>query len=49
MKKTLKKILAQAGYLLNRAGIRKCDIKVTSVEETIEELICTEKSLVRLQ
>ena len=48
MKKTLKKILAQAGYLLNRAGIRKCDIKVTSVEETIEELICTEKSLVRL-
>lgn len=48
MKKLIKSILAQTEYLLYRTGIRKCDIKVTGIAETIEELIHTEKSLVRL-
>lgn len=48
MKRIIKKAAAQIAYLLCRAGIRKCNIKVTGIEETIEELIRTEKSLVRL-
>ena len=48
MKRVIKKAAAQIEYLLCRAGVRKCDIKVTGIEETIEELIRTEKSLVRL-
>lgn len=48
MKRVIKKTAAQIEYLLCRAGIRKWNIEVTGIEETIEELIRTEKSLVRL-
>lgn len=47
MKRIMKKILAQIDYLLYRAGIRKCNIKVKPVDEMIEELTTTSKSLVR--
>ncbi|MCM1153932.1 MAG: GT-D fold domain-containing glycosyltransferase [Roseburia sp.] len=47
MKRLIKDILAQIDYLLYRAGIKKCSLKVHSVEETIEELICTDKSMIR--
>lgn len=48
MKSAIKKAAAQIAYLLRRAGIRKNNIKVAGIGETIEELIRTEKSLVRL-
>lgn len=47
MKRLIKDILAQIDYLLYRTGLKKCHIKVNSVEETIDELICTNKSMIR--
>lgn len=47
MKQLIKDIFAQIDYLLYRVGIRKCCIKVQSIEKTIEELIHTDKSMVR--
>ena len=47
MKRAIKGILAQIDYLLYRAGLKKCPIKVHSVEETIDELVRTNKSMIR--
>lgn len=47
MKKFIKKILAQIDYMLYRSGMKKCDIRVKSVDRMIEELTQTSKSLVR--
>ena len=47
MKKFIKDILAQIDYLLYRVGIKKGHIKVYTVDETINELINTSKSMVR--
>ncbi|MDE6908592.1 MAG: GT-D fold domain-containing protein [Lachnospiraceae bacterium] len=47
MKQFIKDVLAQADYILYRNGIKKNRIKVHTVEETIKELVCTEKSMVR--
>ena len=47
MKRVIKDILAQIDYLLYRTGMKKCHIKVHSVEETIDELIHTDKRMIR--
>lgn len=47
IKKLVKDILAQIDYSLYRIGWKKCGIKVHSVDETIEELIHTDKSMIR--
>ncbi|MBS7340323.1 MAG: DUF1792 domain-containing protein [Lachnospiraceae bacterium] len=47
MKQTIKAVLAQMDYGLYRMGIKKCSIKVHTIEETISELITTNKSMVR--
>ena len=47
MKRVIKDILAQIDYLLYRTGVKKCHIKLHSVEETIDELIHTNKSMIR--
>lgn len=47
MKRLIKDILAQIDYLFYRTGLKKCHIKVNSVEETIDELIHTNKSMIR--
>ena len=47
IKRFVKDILALIDYGLYRVGIKKCGIRVHSVEETIEELIHTDKSMVR--
>ncbi len=47
MKRVIKDILAEIVYILYRVNIKKCPITVYSVEETIEELIHTDKSMVR--
>ena len=47
IKRWIKDILALIDYRLYRLGIKKCNIKVHSIEETIEELIHTDKSMVR--
>lgn len=47
MKRLIKNMLAEIDYLLYKAGIKKCTIKVHSVDRTIEELIHTDKSMVR--
>lgn len=47
MKKIVKAFLAQIVYFLYRTGIKKCCIKVQTIDETIEELMQTDKSLVR--
>lgn len=47
IKRLVKDILAQIDYSLYRAGLKKCRIKVHTIEETIEELINTNKSLIR--
>lgn len=47
MKRLIKDILAQIDYLLYQSGLKKCPIKVYSVEKTIEELIHTNKSMIR--
>lgn len=47
MKNAVKKILAQASYLLYRTGIKKGAVKVNTIDETIDELLNTQKSIVR--
>ena len=47
MKQLIKDLLAQIDYWLHLYGIRKNKIKVYTVDETIDELINTEKSMVR--
>ena len=47
IKRLIKDILAQIDYSLYRMGIKECNIKVHTVEETIEELINTNKSMIR--
>lgn len=47
MKRLIKDILAQIDYSLYRVGVKKCRIMVHSIEETIDELIHTDKSMVR--
>ena len=47
MRRLIKDILAQIDYLLYRTGLKRCHIKVHSVEETIDELIHTNKSMIR--
>lgn len=47
IKRFIKDILALIDYGLYRIGIKKCSIRVHSVEETIKELIHTDKSMVR--
>lgn len=47
MKQLIKDILAQIVYWLYRSNIKKNAIRVYSVEETIKELIYSEKSMVR--
>ena len=47
MKNLVKRILAQIVYLIYRLGIKKCNVKVMPVEQMIEELTNTTKSLVR--
>lgn len=47
MKNAVKKILAQASYLLYRTGIKKGAVKVNTIDETIDELLHTQKSIVR--
>ena len=47
IKRLVKDILAQIDYSLYRTGIKKCPIKVHTIEETIDELINTNKSMIR--
>lgn len=47
MKKRIKAIIAHVVYLLYKKGILKSNIQVQSINETIDELLNTEKSLVR--
>ena len=47
MKQLIKNILAKIDYFLYQVGIKKCNIKVHTIDETIEELIRTNKSMVR--
>lgn len=47
IKKTVKTIIANVVYLLYKSGVLKNKIKVLSIDETIDELLNTEKSLVR--
>lgn len=46
-KRFAKDILAQIDYFFYRAGIKKCSIRVHTIEETIEELTLTDKSMIR--
>lgn len=46
-KRFAKDILAQIDYSFYRAGIKKCSIRVHTIEETIEELTLTDKSMIR--
>lgn len=47
MKRFVKDILAQIDYSLYWTGIKKCPVKVYTIGETIEELLHTDKSMVR--
>lgn len=47
IKKQIKGTIAHVIYLLHKYKILKTDIKVQSIDETIDELLNTEKSLVR--
>ncbi len=47
MKQKIKDILASVSYFLYEKGILKCRIKVRGIDETIDELLRTEKSMVR--
>ncbi len=47
MKRFIKDILAQIDYSFYRMGLKKCYIKVHTMDETIEELIHGDKSMVR--
>ncbi len=46
-KRLIKDVLAQIDYLFYRAGIKKCPLRVHTVEETIEELVHGSKSMIR--
>lgn len=46
-KDILKRCLADISYLLYKTGVKKNPLHVCSVEETIDELITTDKSMVR--
>ena len=47
LKKKIKKIVAHSVYLLYKNKIFKNNIKVKTIDETIDELITTNKSMVR--
>lgn len=47
MKKVVKRILAEAVYQLYRLKIKKNKLKVRSIDETLDALLTTDKSLVR--
>lgn len=47
MKRKIKDILAAIVYFLYEKGILRSSIKVHSIDETIDELLHTEKSMVR--
>ena len=47
MKRMIKDILAFIDYQLYRVGIKKCNVRVHTVDETIDELLNTSKSMVR--
>lgn len=47
IKRFVKDILAQIDYSLYRSGFKKCPVKVHTVDETIEELIHGDKSMIR--
>ena len=47
MKKLIKMILQEADYLLYLSGVKKNYIKVCSIDQTIDELLMTNKSMVR--
>ncbi|MCM1134073.1 MAG: GT-D fold domain-containing glycosyltransferase [Clostridium sp.] len=47
MKQLIKDIFAQLSYMLYRSNIKKNVIKVHTVDETIKELLRTEKSMIR--
>lgn len=47
IKRLVKDILAQIDYSFYRMGCKKCPVKVHTVEETIDELIRTDKSMIR--
>lgn len=47
IKRCVKDIVALIDYGLYRAGVKKCGIRVHSVEETIDELMHTDKSMIR--
>lgn len=47
MEKLIKKIFEELDYLLYKYGIKKNHIRIHSVDETIDELLTTNKSMVR--
>lgn len=47
MKRVIKNILAVTAYYLYEKGILHNRIRVHSIDETIDELLSTEKSMVR--
>lgn len=47
IKRAVKDSLAQLDYWLYRTGIRKCNIQTYSIDETIDTLISSEKSMIR--
>jgi len=47
MKKVIKMVLAEIDYFLHRTKIKKGSVEVYSIDETIDKLIHSEKSLVR--
>ena len=47
IKRLVKDMIAQIDYSLYRVGVKKCRIRVHTVDETIDELINTDKSMIR--
>lgn len=47
IKRLVKDMIAQIDYSLYRIGIKKCAVRVYTMDETIDELINTDKSLIR--
>ena len=47
MRRFVKDILAQIDYSLYQSGFKECPVRVHTIEETIEELIRTNKSMIR--
>ena len=47
VKRFVKDILAQIDYSLYRSGFKKCSVRVHTIEETIEELVHGNKSMIR--